>query len=97
MSRSAQPDLFNTQADLFGAPPPQSNAPSLETVRKDVHRVLGEAKSATVMAWPPQKQHDWRTVFPQMTNWLPLEEAAQLRVEFAEKLRRLDAAEAHTP
>lgn len=92
MSRSSQPDLFNTQADLFGAPPPQSYAPSLETVRKEVHRVLGEAKSATVMPWPSDKVRYWRTVFPQMTNWLPPEEAAQLRFEFAEELRRLEAA-----
>jgi hypothetical protein len=92
MSRSAHPDLINTQADLFGAPPPQSYAPSLETVRKEVHRVLGQAKSATVMPWPSEKLRYWRTVFPQMTNWLPPEEAAQLRFEFEEELRRLDAA-----
>jgi hypothetical protein len=34
----------------------------------------------------------WRTVFPQMTNWLPDAEAAQLRLEFETEIRRLEAA-----
>ena len=33
-----------------------------------------------------------RTIFPQMTNWLPEEEGAQLRFEFETELSRLDAA-----
>jgi hypothetical protein len=37
MSRSSQTDLFGTQADLFGPPPKQSHAPSLVTVRAEVH------------------------------------------------------------
>jgi hypothetical protein len=31
----------------------------------------------------------YRTIFPQMTNWLPDEEAAQLRFEFETELARL--------
>ena len=34
----------------------------------------------------------WRIVFPQMANWLPDEEAARLRQEFATELTRLEAA-----
>jgi hypothetical protein len=34
----------------------------------------------------------WRTVFPQMTNWLPAEEAAELRRAFRAELARLEAA-----
>lgn len=34
----------------------------------------------------------WQTVFPQMTNWLPDNEAAQLRLEFETELERLKAA-----
>lgn len=30
-----------------------------------------------------------RTIFPQMTNWLPDDEAEQLRLEFAAELERL--------
>ena len=35
-----------------------------------------------------------KTVFPQMTNWLPDEEAAQLRSAFMEEICRLEAAPA---
>jgi hypothetical protein len=34
----------------------------------------------------------WRTVFPQMTNWLPDEEGALLRFQFEAEIRRLEAA-----
>ena len=34
----------------------------------------------------------YRTIFPQMTNWLPEEEGAQLRFEFEAELARLEAA-----
>ena len=92
MSRNGQPDLFNGQADLFGAPPRPSYAPSLELVRAEVNTVLETARSAKVMPWKPKDVAFWKIVFPQMTNWLPDEEAAQLRFEFMEELRRLEAA-----
>jgi hypothetical protein len=34
----------------------------------------------------------YRTIFPQMTNWLPAEEGARLRFEFEEEIKRLEAA-----
>ena len=34
----------------------------------------------------------YRTIFPQMTNWLPDEEGAQLRFEFETEIKRLEAA-----
>jgi hypothetical protein len=34
----------------------------------------------------------YRTIFPQMTNWLPEEEGAQLRFEFETELARLQRA-----
>lgn len=34
----------------------------------------------------------YQTIFPQMTNWLPTEEAAQLRFEFAAEMERLAKA-----
>jgi hypothetical protein len=34
----------------------------------------------------------WRTVFPQMANWLPAAEADRLRREFRTEVARLDAA-----
>ena len=83
---------FKAQADLFGAPPPQSYTPSLELVRAEVNKVLDIARTATVLPWKPKEVAYWKTVFPQMTNWLPEAEAAQLRFAFMEELRRLEAA-----
>ncbi len=34
----------------------------------------------------------WQTVFPQMANWLPDDEAGQLCFEFAREIERLKAA-----
>ena len=92
MSRSTQPDLFGTQSDLFGPPPKQSYAPSLATVRAEVNKVLEKARIAKEMPWTAKEVAFWKTVFPQMTNWLPEEEAAQLRSAFMEEICRLEAA-----
>ena len=92
MSRNAQPDLFSTQPDLFGAPPRPSYTPSLERVRTEVNKVLDTARNAKVLPWKPKELAYWKTVFPQMTKWLPQDEAAQMRFAFMEELRRLKAA-----
>jgi hypothetical protein len=92
MSRSKQTDLFGAQADLFGPPPPRSYAPSLATVRTEVNKVLEKARAAREMPWTAKEVAFWKTVFPQMTNWLPEEEAAQMRSAFMEEIRRLEAA-----
>jgi hypothetical protein len=34
----------------------------------------------------------YRTIFPQMTNWLSEQEGARLRLEFETELLRLEAA-----
>lgn len=92
MSRSSHPDLFATQSDLLGPPPKQSYAPSLATVRAEVNKVLEKARIAREMPWTAKEVAFWKTVFPQMTNWLPAEEAEQLRSAFMEEICRLEAA-----
>ena len=92
MSRSNQADLFGTQADLFGPPPKQSYAPSLATVRAEVHKVLEKARIAKEMPWTAKEVAFWKTVFPQMTNWLPEEERELVRSAFWEEINRLEAA-----
>jgi hypothetical protein len=92
MSRNGQPNHFNGQPDLFGPPPPQSYAPSLEKVRFEVNKVLDAARTAKVMPWTAKEVAFWKTVFPQMTRWLPEDEAAQMRSDFMAELRRLEAA-----
>ena len=90
-----QPDLFDTeeQADLFGedAPTPEYRADP-EQVRAELHMILAEARAGRTLPWEPRKATLYRTIFPQMTLWLPEEEAAQLRFEFETELQRLKAA-----
>ncbi len=47
------------------------------------------ARRAQVMPWPERDARMWRTVFPQMANWLPDAEAEQLRLQFAREMERL--------
>jgi hypothetical protein len=89
-----QPDLFqDEQADLFDedAPTPVFRADP-DKVRQELHKILAEARAAQTMPWDNKRILLYRTIFPQMTNWLPDEEAAQLRFEFEAELARLKAA-----
>lgn len=91
MTRPTQADLFGTEADQLGPPPPKSYAPSPEKVRAEVNKVLEKARIAKDMPWTAKEVAFWKTVFPQMCNWLPEEEAAQTRAAFWEEIKRLEA------
>jgi hypothetical protein len=92
---SRQPDLFqdDDQADLSGedSPTPVFRADPDE-VRQELHGILAEARAAQTMPWDAKRVLLYRTIFPQMTNWLPEEEGAQLRFAFEAELVRLEAA-----
>lgn len=81
-----------TQADLFGAQPVADDRPDPEKVRARLHAVLAKARAAPAVPWKPADVACYRTVFPQMTNWLPGDEARQLRLEFEAELARLTVA-----
>lgn len=93
-------DLFgNGQGSLFGdfenrIPHPQaaSAEPDPERVRRKLYDLLAIAKNAERMPWDSRKAGMWQIVFPQMANWLPEDEANQLRFEFAQELERLKLA-----
>jgi hypothetical protein len=95
MASPRQADLFgpDPQAELFDedAPTPVYRADPDE-VRAELLQILAEARAAKTLPWAPGKAALYRTVFPQMANWLPDDEANQLRFEFASELARLDAA-----
>jgi hypothetical protein len=80
------------QLDMFGSPPAQNYDPDPEDVRAELIEVLARARAAPEAPWPAKEASYWGTVFPQMANWLPAEEAQQLRIEFAAELARLEAA-----
>ena len=79
-----QPELPGAEGTVYRADP--------DKVRAELLRVLAEARAAQTLPWDARRALYWRTVFPQMTNWLPKEEAAQLCFEFEAELARLKAA-----
>jgi hypothetical protein len=95
MATSRQSDLFqqDEQSDLLDAdtPTPEYRADP-DSVRAELHKILAEARAAERLPWEPRTVLLYRTIFPQMTNWLPDEEGAQLRFEFETEIRRLEAA-----
>jgi hypothetical protein len=95
MARDDQPDLFGTetQDDLFDEDAaPVAYRADPDKVRARLHRILAEARAARKLPWEPTRVSLYRTIFPQMTNWLPEDEGAQLRFEFESELARLKAA-----
>lgn len=90
------PDLFGhtpAQGDLFAnqpVPGEKEYRPDPSVIRARLHKLLARARAAEHAS--PWNEHDtrkWRTVFPQMANWLPETEAEQLRLEFRTELDRL--------
>ena len=93
MSRTDQPDLFgDEQSDLFEAEAAPAYRPDPEKVRARLRLILSQAKSAQTLPWDRARTSLYRTIFPQMTLWLPDEEAAQLRFDFEAEMARLEAA-----
>jgi hypothetical protein len=57
-----------------------------------LQKILAEARAASTLRWGADRAKLYRTIFPQMTLWLPDEGGAQLRFEFEAEIARLDAA-----
>lgn len=96
-----QTDLFGhapAQGSLFGSgddrlqAPVQRYLPDPEKVRQRLKALLEQARSADKMPWPERDARMWQIVFPNMANWLPNDEADQLRFEFAQEMERLKQA-----
>lgn len=101
LSMPDETDLFGhaaAQGSLFGPgedrmqPPVQSYLPDPEKVRQRLRLLLEKARAAKTMPWPERDARMWQIVFPNMANWLPDDEAEQLRFEFAREMERLRQA-----
>ena len=79
------------QRDLFGVEPDPVYRPDPAKVRSRLHKILAEARAAETLPWEPTTVSLYRTIFPQMTNWLPEDEGAQLRFEFESELERSES------
>jgi hypothetical protein len=89
-----QPDLFGeTQPDLSGSAPARAvYRADPERVRARLESILAQARGAQTLPWDGATVRLYRTIVPQMTLWLPEDEAAQWRFDFAAELERLEAA-----
>jgi hypothetical protein len=87
----AQGSLFGDGEDRLQVPV-RSYFPDPEKVRLRLRALLEKARSAQRMPWSERDARMWQTVFPNMANWLPEGEAAQLRFEFAQEMERLKKA-----
>lgn len=103
MSLSEQTDLLGhptgpDQGSLFGdgenrmQPPVRATVPMPDRARARLTALLAQVRKAEAMPWPEREARMWRTVFPQMANWLPDEEADQLRLAFDREMSRLQSA-----
>jgi hypothetical protein len=70
----------------------QPSNPDPDKVRARLHKILAEARAADAAPWGAARLSLYRTIVPQMTNFLPDEEGAQLRFEFEQEVERLKAA-----
>lgn len=91
---------MSNQDDLFGPsqlglgledtrPDPTYVDP--QSVREELNAVLAAARAAQDEApWDLRTHKYHKVVFPQMANWLPDDEAAQLCFEFAAEIKRIE-------
>jgi hypothetical protein len=100
---SNQTDLFGnsagaSQLNLFGEGENRLQAPAPRAIdhearaRARLTDLLNLASTASAMPWSERDCRMWQTVFPQMANWLPDEEAGQLVLAFNQQIERLKAA-----
>lgn len=93
----SNPDLFGNgppQSDLFADQPVQSRKVMdfQAEARKRLLKLIAEAKAAETLPWSERELQKWQILFPQMAEWLPDDEAGQLRFEFAAEIERLRSA-----
>lgn len=77
--------------DLGDKPASGAYEPNLDEIREDLHAILDEARRVTADApWDERTYRYNKVVFPQMSRWLPEEEAAQLCFEFSREIERIE-------
>ncbi|MGA9580500.1 MAG: hypothetical protein WBR13_00845 [Allosphingosinicella sp.] len=77
--------------DLGDEPVGTSYQPDLTEIREDLQEILASARGVTAEApWDERTFRYNKVVFPQMTRWLPDDEAAQLCFEFSREIERIE-------
>lgn len=91
---NGQRDLFlsGPESALFEERAAFEERPDQARIRLQLVTLLETARKAATMPWPERDARMWQIAFPQLTNWLPPDEAGQLRFEFAQEMERLARA-----
>lgn len=77
--------------DAGNAPAVRSYAPDPDEVRGDLAQMLAAARAVTEGSlWDRRTLLYNKTVFPQMSRWLPDDERNQLCFEFAREVERIE-------
>ena len=86
---------FDAQGSLFGdgrmAAPARASTPDPQVIRGRLGRLLETLRTSDSMPLSDKDLRMWQTVVPNMTRWLPDEEAAAIRSEFEYEMDRLCA------
>lgn len=86
---------INAQLSMFGEAPDRFMTPSRPApdhparVRVKLDRLMERLRAASSMPLTDRELREWKVLVPQMSNWLPTDEAEQLRTEFARQVARL--------
>lgn len=84
---------LDAQGSLFGdggmAAPARTSAPDPQAIRGRLGRLLETLREAESMPLSDKDMRMWQTVVPNMTRWLPDDEADAIRSEFASEMDRL--------
>lgn len=84
---------LDAQGSLFGdsgmAAPARTSAPDPQAIRGRLGRLLETLRESESMPLSEKDMRMWKTVVPNMTRWLPDDEADAIRSEFANEMQRL--------
>jgi hypothetical protein len=94
MKSSNQHDLFLSEPapEFFGEWPAPHGRADPHKIRLHLVELLETARKAKTMPWPERDARMWQIAFAKLANWLPPDEADQLRFAFAQEMQRLARA-----
>lgn len=83
----------DAQVSLFGdgrmAAPARASVPDPQAIRGRLGRLLETLRTSKSMPFSDRDIRMWQIVVPNMTRWLPNDEADAIRSEFANEMKRL--------
>lgn len=81
--------------DLGETKAPQRYTPDIDSIRAELGAVIACLRAATdAPPWDARTTRLQKTIFPQMSNWLPEAERDSMRAAFAAEMARIDAISA---